>query len=83
MTDPKNTEGQELSLDQLKDAAGGVTGDGSDHLQSRARFSLERGNDRVKLDTGSGSDRPDFRSKSGFDRSTANHFGGTSNCFVE
>ena len=26
MTDPKNTEDQELSLDQLKDAAGGATG---------------------------------------------------------
>ena len=25
MTDPKNTEDQELSLDQLKDAAGGST----------------------------------------------------------
>jgi len=25
MTDPKNTEDQELSLDQLKDAAGGAT----------------------------------------------------------
>ena len=25
MTDPKNTEDQELSLDQLKDAAGGLT----------------------------------------------------------
>jgi len=24
MTDPKNTEDQELSLDQLKDAAGGI-----------------------------------------------------------
>ena len=26
MTDPKNTEDQELSLDQLKDAAGGYCG---------------------------------------------------------
>ena len=26
MTDPKNTEDQELNLDQLKDAAGGSTG---------------------------------------------------------
>ena len=27
MTDPKNTEDQELSLDQLKDAAGGISPD--------------------------------------------------------
>ena len=27
MTDPKNTEDQELTLDQLKDAAGGVVVD--------------------------------------------------------
>ena len=27
MTDPKNTEDQELSLDQLKDAAGGISAD--------------------------------------------------------
>ena len=27
MTDPKNTEDQELSLEQLKDAAGGISAD--------------------------------------------------------
>ena len=27
MTDPKSTEDQELSLDQLKDAAGGISAD--------------------------------------------------------
>ena len=27
MTDPKNTENQELSLDQLQDAAGGISAD--------------------------------------------------------
>ena len=33
MTDPKNTEDQELSLDQLKDAAGGIV-----HPQYRDRL---------------------------------------------
>ena len=46
MTDPKNTEDQELSLDQLKDAAGGVTGDGSDQLQLRDR--LGGGGEKLK-----------------------------------
>ena len=83
MTDSKNFESQELNLDQLKDAAGGVTGDGSDQLQLRTRLSLADGIDKVKLDTGSGNERPDFTSKARPVGFSATRFGGKSDPFVE
>ena len=46
MTDPKNTEDQELSLDQLKDAAGGantlISADtNSTEIQPNQQFNVE------------------------------------------